>query len=59
MIQAHICQRYAVGRALRHETVYPNIGLEIQKHIPKWRESGHLFKITGQSSRQIIPSLAT
>jgi len=33
-------------------------GLEIQKQLLKWRESGHLWKITGQSSRQIVPSFS-
>jgi len=28
----------------------------MQTQIPKWRESGHLFKITGLPSRQIVPS---
>ena len=32
-----------------------NKGSEIQKHLLKWRESGHLWKITGQSSLQIVP----
>jgi len=48
----------AVGRALRHETVCTNTGSEIYKQILKWRESGHLFKITGQPSRQIVLSFA-
>jgi len=54
MIKAHTWQRESADRAHRHETVCPNIGLEIQKQIPKWRDSGHLFKITGQPSRQIV-----
>jgi len=32
--------------------------LEIEKQILKWRESGHLCNITGQPSRQIVPSFA-
>ena len=32
--------------------------LEIQKQLLKWRESGHIWKITGQPSRQIVPSFA-
>jgi len=39
-------------------TVFTNTGSEIQKQIPKWSESGHLFKITGQHSRQILPFFA-
>ena len=35
-----------------------NTGLEIQKQLLKWRESGHISKITGQPSRQIVPSFA-
>jgi len=46
-------------RSRRHGTlICTNTGLEIQKHIPKWRESGHLCKITGQPSRQIVPPFA-
>jgi len=26
--------------------------------LPKWRESGHVWKITGQPSRQIVPPFA-
>jgi len=58
MIQAHSWQRLAVGRALRHERVCTNTGSEIQKQILKWLEGGHLFKITGQPSRQIVLSFA-
>ena len=42
----------------RNTIVCTNTGSEILKHIPKWRESGHLCKITGQPSRQIVPSFA-
>jgi len=35
-----------------------NTGSEIQKQLLKWRESGHIWKITGQPSRQIVPSFA-
>jgi len=31
-------------------------GSEIQKKLIKCRESNHLWKITGQPSRQIVPS---
>ena len=58
MIQAHTWQRKAVDRALRHETICTNTGSEIQKQILIWRESGHLFKITGRPSRQIVLSFA-
>jgi len=36
--------------------VCTNTGSEILKQIPKWRENGHLCKITRQPSRQIVPS---
>jgi len=42
----------------RNTIVCTNTGSEILKQIPKWRESGHLCKITGQPSRQIFPSFA-
>jgi len=32
----------------RNTIVCTNTELEIQKQIHKWRESGHLYKITGQ-----------
>ena len=35
-----------------------NTVLEIQKQLLKWRESGHIWKITGQPSRQIVPFFA-
>jgi len=42
----------------RNTIVCTNTGSEILKQIPKWRENGHLCKITGQPSRQIVPSFA-
>jgi len=30
----------------------------IQNQLLNWRESGHLWKIRGQPSRQIVPSFA-
>jgi len=42
----------------RNTIVCTNTGSEIQKQIPKLRESGHLCKIAGQPSRQIVPSFA-
>jgi len=42
----------------RNTIVCTNTGSEIQKKISKWRERGHLFKIAGQPSRQIVPSFA-
>jgi len=42
----------------RNTIVCANTSSEIQKLIPKWRESGHLCKIAGQPSRQIVPSFA-
>ena len=42
----------------RNTIVCTNTGSEIQKEIPKWRESDHLCKITGQPSRQIVPTFA-
>jgi len=40
----------------RNTVVCTNTGSEIQKQIPKCRESGHLCKIRGQPSRQIVTS---
>jgi len=40
----------------RTTIVCTNTGSEIQKKIPKWRESGHLCEIAGQPFRQIVPS---
>jgi len=58
-MQAHTWHRRAVGRALRHETIVcTNTGSEIQKQIPKWRESGNLCKIMRKPSRQIVPYFA-
>ena len=42
----------------RDTIVCTNTGSEIQKQIPKLRESVHLCKIAGQPSRQIVPSFA-
>jgi len=42
----------------RNTIVCTNTGSEIQKQIPKWRESGHLCKIMGKPSRQIVPTFA-
>ena len=42
----------------RNTVVCTNTGSEIQKQIANWRESSHLCKITGQPSRQIVPSFA-
>jgi len=42
----------------RNTIVCTNTGSEIQKQIPKWCESGHLCKIAGQLSRQLVQSFA-
>jgi len=42
----------------RNTIVCNNTGSEIQKQIPKCREGGHLCKITGQPSQQIVPTFA-
>jgi len=42
----------------RNTIVCTNKGSEIEKQIPKWRESGHLCEIAGQPFRQIVPSFA-
>jgi len=42
----------------RNTIVCTNTGSEIQKEIPKWRESSHLCKIAGQPSRQIVQTFA-
>jgi len=42
----------------RNTIVCTNTGSEIHKQIPKLRESGHLCKITGQPSRQIVSFFA-
>ena len=41
----------------RNTIVCTNTGSEIQKQIPKRRESGNLYKIAGQPSRQIVSSV--
>jgi len=41
---------------IRNTLLCTNTGSEIQKKIPKLRESGHLFKITVQNSRYKVPS---
>jgi len=40
----------------RNTIVCKNKGAENKRKIPKWHESGHLCKIAGQPSRQIVPS---
>jgi len=42
----------------RNTIVCTNTGSENKIKIPKLRESRHLRKITGQPSRQIVPSFA-
>jgi len=43
---------------IRNTLLCTYTGSEIQKKIPKLRESGHLYKITVQTSRHIVPSFA-
>jgi len=48
------------SRTQTRNTIFcTNTGSKNNKHIPKWRESGHLCKTAGQPSRQIVPSFAT
>ena len=47
------------SRTQTRNTIFcTNTGSKNNKHIPKWRESGHLCKTTGQPSRQIVQPLA-
>jgi len=59
MIQAHTWQRWSIGRAHRNEILSSNqYRFGDPDTVINWRESGHLWKIRGQPSRQIVPSFA-